>query len=143
MYINYFSKKHRLFSALLFDPTNKYLAWLNKVEAAKGAFWKQIEIFNLTQLSRVQIRYNTPMLWASFYFWNKTTNNLHFRYGMASPSLSDLVIMTGPIGELLNPSVLLLESTYDGFTYNKFIESNFDSSTIEVFASKYVAFPTF
>lgn len=92
---NYFTKKHRLFRAYPFYPTTTYLVWLDKIRAVKGDFWKLMGIFNLIQLSQALIYYNTLMLWAILYFWNKTTNNFHLRYVMTGPTLYELAIMTG------------------------------------------------
>lgn len=105
-------------------------------------------IFDLFQLSQVQIRYNAPMLWTIFYFWAKTTNNFHLRYRMIGLTFFNLVIMIGLrlTRELLVPTTHLSgEYTicYNDLSYNNFTENNFDDSTTKVSPSEHVSFLTF
>jgi len=74
---------------------------LNKVETKRGRFWKDIGIFDLIQLSREGPRYHNEMLIVALHFWNISTNSLHLKYGMLTPTLLDVATITGlkPIGE--------------------------------------------
>ena len=102
-------------------------------------------IFNFIQLSRVPIQYNTPMLWASFYVFIKTTNNFHFPCGMFGPTLFDLanIASLAPTGSLIDPSYFpdkQLSRVTKPLSYNRFIENNYKKSTSKVLASKHIAF---
>ena len=87
-------------------------------------------IFYLFQLSQLPIRYNTPMLWASLYFFNKTTNNFHFPCKMFGPTLFDLAAIIGlaPTSSLIDPSYFpnkQFSIVTKPLSYNRFIENNF------------------
>jgi hypothetical protein len=62
------------------ERNEDYLLWLNKVEAKRGRFWKDIGIFDLIQLSREGPRYHNEMLIAA----------LHLKCGMLTPTLLDV-----------------------------------------------------
>ena len=88
------------------------------------------------------------MLWAIFYFWNKTTNNFHLRYGMTSPTLCELAVITGlqSTGELLVPTTCPNGENSicnDDLPYNNSIENNFDDSTNKVSLSENISFLSF
>src|ERR1044072_518532 len=50
--------------------TDRYIQWMDRVEAVKGATWKEQGIFDLIQLSRMKIKYNANMLLAAVHFGN-------------------------------------------------------------------------
>ena len=107
-----------------------------------------MDIFDLIQLSRVPIRYNTPMLWASLYFFNKITNNFHFPCGMFDPTLFDIAAIAGlaPTGSLIDPSYFLdkqFSTVTKPLSYDKFVENNFKNLASKVLAYEYVAFYVF
>ena len=102
-------------------------------------------IFYLIQLSWVPIRYNIPMLWASLYFFSKTTNNFHFPYRMFGPTLFDLVVIAGlaPIGSLIDPFYFpnkQFSIITKPLSYNKFVRNNYKKSTSKVSTSEHIAF---
>lgn len=49
------------------DPTD-YLNWLTKVEKAKAQAWKDIGIYDMIMLSKLNLDYSTPMLISLLYF---------------------------------------------------------------------------
>lgn len=61
------------------------------------------DIFEVIELSR-PITMDPAMLGASFFFWNRMTNNFHLRCGMMSPILFELVAITSlrPDGKVLH-----------------------------------------
>lgn len=71
------------------DPTD-YLNWLTKVEKVKAQAWKDIGIYDLIMLSKLNLNYNTPMLISSLYFWDSTYYTFHLPCGMATPTLFDM-----------------------------------------------------
>ena len=76
------------------EKNEDYLRWLNKVERKR-----------VNQLSREGPKYHNEMLIAALYFWNISTNSLHLKCGMLTPTLLDVAAITGlkPIGETFHP----------------------------------------
>jgi len=103
----YFMKTKVFSSAPRTDKVEQYLSWLDRVEKHKGAFWKSIGIFDLIQLSKQGPRYQKHMLLAALHFWNSSTNSLHLKCGMLTPTLLYIEAITGlkPTGEAFDPSV--------------------------------------
>jgi len=77
------------------DKVEDYIAWLDRVENHKGSLWKDLGIFDLIQLWRQGPRYQTHMLLSVLHFWNSSTNSLHLKYGMLTPTLLDVAAITG------------------------------------------------
>ncbi|KAI5389696.1 hypothetical protein KIW84_075116 [Lathyrus oleraceus] len=65
------------------DPTD-YSNWLNKIEKQKSQAWKDIGIYDLIMLSKLNHDYSNPMLVSSLYFWDSTHYTFHLPYGMIS-----------------------------------------------------------
>jgi len=73
-----------------YENNEDYLCWLNKVEKWKGQFWKDIGIFDLIQLFRQGPKYHNEMIIAALHFCNPSTNSLHLKCGMLTPTLLDV-----------------------------------------------------
>lgn len=88
------------------DPTD-YLNWLTKVEKVKAQAWKDIGIYDLIMLSKLNLDYNTPMLISSSYFWDSTHYTFHLPCGMATPTLFDMAAIIGlePTGHTYDPDI--------------------------------------
>lgn len=54
-----------------------YIEWLNKVKKKKGYFWRDQEIYDLIQLSRISLTFNPNMLIAFFLLWKGSPNIFH------------------------------------------------------------------
>jgi hypothetical protein len=123
-----------------------YIGWLDKVEKKKGQFWKDIGIFDLIQLSRQGPKYHNKLIIAALHFWNPSTNSLHLKCGMITPTLLDVAGITGlkPTGQTFDPEKHQSEFSFD-FTrpaYGLFIIDHYDTSTTEVSDTEHVAFLT-
>lgn len=66
--IDYMNNFRVFCSCPLFKDPKDYLAWLTKVEKKKSQVWKNMGIFDITQLSKVGPRYNQAMLITTLYF---------------------------------------------------------------------------
>ena len=66
----------------------------------KGQLWKEMGIFDLIQLSRQGPKYHSEMIIAALHFWKPSTCSLHLKCGMLTPTLLDVVGLTGlnPVG---------------------------------------------
>ncbi|XP_058787635.1 uncharacterized protein LOC131661987 [Vicia villosa] len=128
-------------------PGNKeYLAWLNKVQAKKQQRWEELGIFDAIQLSRTGHRVCPPMLLASIFFWEGSTNTFHFPCGMMTPTLFDVATITGlsPLGEIFDPTLPTeMNFNFTNATITKYMQDHYDKSTEEVSDEEHVAFLTY
>lgn len=88
------------------DPTD-YSNWLNKIEKQKSQGWKDIGIYDLIMLSKLDLDYSNPMLVSSLYFWDSTHYTFYLPYGMVTLTLFDMAAITGlkPTGHTYDPDV--------------------------------------
>lgn len=126
------------------DPTN-YLNWLNKIEKAKSQTWKDMGIYGLIMLSKVELDYSSPLLVSSLYLWDNTHYTFHLPCGMVTPTLFDIVVITGlkPIGNTYDPDVESDESTALSTSrdaYSTHIAHYHDKDTDTVSNVKHIAF---
>src|ERR1044072_4859023 len=86
--------------------TNRYIQWMDRIEAVKGETWKEQVIFDLIQLSREKIKYNANMLLAAIHFWESSTHTFQIPCGMITPTLFDIAAITGlrPTGQTYDPT---------------------------------------
>jgi len=87
------------------------------------------------------------MLIAALHFWNASTNNLHLKCGMLTPTLLDVAGLTGlkPTGHTFNPESHESELSFDfkRFAYVIFIKEHHNTESSEVTDEKHVAFLTY
>lgn len=88
------------------DPTD-YSNWLNKIEKQKSQAWKDIGIYDLIMLSKLDLDYTNPMLVSSLYLWDNTHYTFHLPCVMVTPILFDMAAITGlkPTGHTYNSDV--------------------------------------
>ena len=129
------------------DKNEDYIQWLNKVESKKGQFWKDISIFDLVQLSRQGLKYYNEMLIAALYFWNASTNSLHLKRGMLTPTLLDVDGLTSlkPSGQTFDPENHESDICFDfkRFAYVVFIKEHHNTESAEVTNEEHVSFLTY
>lgn len=85
------------------DPTD-YLNWLNKIEKANSQSWKDMGIYELIMMSKVELDYSSTLLVSSLYFWDNIHYTFHLPCGMVTPTIFNIVTITW-----INPT----ENTYD------------------------------
>lgn len=101
-----------------------YDLWLNKIETKMGETLKSRGIYDLIQLSRIGHLYFQNMFIATLYFWESSTNTFQLPCGMVTPTLFDIVAITG------------LLKTSDSFDPNERDENTMNSTlTIPDFAN--------
>nr|GMD41512.1 uncharacterized protein LOC109181345 [Ipomoea batatas] len=111
-----------------------WIDWVDRVAKAKGKVWKAAGIYDAIQLSKIDIPMDKNLLYAALFFWSASTNSFHFRFGMMSPTVLDVVALTGfmPHGEEVCGVLSTLESSEDfgmkrvssdeQFNYCKFLD---------------------
>lgn len=67
-----------------------YYAWLRKAETKKSQFWKELQIYDLIQLSKTGLEYNQPMLVASLYLWDASCNTFHLPCTIVTPTIFNM-----------------------------------------------------
>ena len=129
------------------ENNEEYISWLDKVKKKKGQFWKDLGIFDLIQLSRQGPKYHNETLIAALHFWNPSTSSLHLKCGMFTPTLLDVVGLTGlkPTGHIFDPtdsgSKILFDFT--GLAYGNFIIDHRVTTSVEVSDKEHIAFLTY
>ena len=127
-----------------YENNEDYICWLDKIEGKKGQFWKDIGIFDLIQLSRQGPRYNKEILIDALHFWNISTNSLHLKCGMLTPTLLDVAAITGlkPTGPTFDPEGYESELSFNfnRFAYGIFIKEHHETESVEVTDEEHVAF---
>lgn len=91
-------------SCPLFRDPSDYLGWLEKIDKKKSQVWKEMDIFDLIQLSKVRPGYCHTMLVSSLYFWDSTHHTFHLPRGMMTPTLFDIDVITG-LKPLVKPMI--------------------------------------
>jgi len=110
------------------------------MEKQKGQFWKEMGIFDLTQLSRQGPTYHSEMIIVALNFWNPSTCSLHLKCGMLTPTLLDVAGLTGlkPVGQTFDPDSQTLRREYGNFILVHHITSSAEVSDI-----KHISFATY
>jgi hypothetical protein len=87
------------------------------------------------------------MLLAPLHFWNSSTNSLHLKCGMFTPTLLDVAAITGlkPIGETFDPSKSKSGVTFDFVraTCGPYIKQEHKPHDKEVSEHEHIAFLTY
>lgn len=126
------------------DPTD-YLNWLTKVEKVKAQAWKDIGIYDMIMLSKLNLDYNTPMLISSLYFWDSTHYTFHLPCGMATSTLFDMAVITGlkPTGHTYDNDIDSIDTIAFSTTraaYSTHIAHYHDKDTNVVSDVEHIAF---
>lgn len=121
-----------------------YIKWLDRVKEKKKHFLMDLGIFNLIQVSRVGLKYNSHMLIASTCLWDTSTNMFHLPCGMITLTLFEIAAIIGlqPTGETFKISTKTktnLRFTLNIVTYNSFIKDH-QASTYRVYSQEHIAF---
>jgi len=117
------------------------------MEKHRGAFWKDIGIFNLIKPSKQGPRYQKHMLSASLPFWNSSTNSLHMKCGILTPTLLDVAAFTGvkPTGESFDQNTHESSVTFvfDIATCSHYITDPHKPNDTEVSDTEHITFLTY
>lgn len=143
--VRFMEAKARVFRSMPTPRNNEYLAWLKKVRRKRQDQWRSARIFDLIQVSRYAHRVNPCMLLVSLYFWEGSTNTFQLPYGMLTPTLFDMTVITGlsPLGETFD----LTLSTENTFTFDRaslqnHIEDHHNKNIVEVYDEEHITFLT-
>lgn len=69
--------------------------WYRRLNAADRLYWDEADIGQCIDLSLAHMTRNEPLLQMSSYFWSDALNAFLFGHGPMTPTLIDVVMMTG------------------------------------------------
>jgi len=77
------------------NPTKGWKDWFLRVSKTNETYWGERKLDQCIRLSIADMEKNESMMIAASYFWSDTFNAFIFGHGPASPTLVDVVILTG------------------------------------------------
>ena len=75
--------------------TPEWRNWFRRVARVYRADWEQYDISQCLNLSLSEMVKNEPMLASASYFWSDAINAFLFGYGPMTPTLLDVMMLTG------------------------------------------------
>jgi len=102
--------------------------------------------FYLIQLSRQGPRCYQNTLLAALHFWEISTNSLHLKCGMFTPTLLDFAAIVGlkPTGDIFDPDICESDITFDfkRAAFGNYITDHHNTKTENVSDGEHIAFLT-
>jgi len=69
--------------------------WFRRIAKSQRTNWEQYDLSQCLNLSLSEIVRNEPMLISASYFWSDAINAFMFNHGPMTPTLMDVVMLTG------------------------------------------------
>ena len=91
-----------------------------RVSGANKVYWVECKLDQCIRLSITDMEKNESMMTVAAYFWSDTFNTFMFGHGPASPTLADILMLTG----------LDISTTDDGSLFNQKPEHMVDTHNI-------------
>ena len=83
--------------------------WFRRIASSQRTNWEQYDISQCLNLSLSEMIRNEPMLISASYFWSDAINAFMFNHGPMTPTLMDVVMLTGLNIDASDRSFHLLE----------------------------------
>jgi len=100
-------------------PTKGWKDWFMRVSKTNKVYWGERKLDQNIRLSIADMEKNVSMMIAAPYFWSDTFNAFIFGHGPASPTLADVVMLTGlDIATADDGSIFGLKTEYKVETRN-------------------------
>ena len=77
------------------SPTKGWKDWFLRVSHSNEVQWGERKLDQCIRLSLADMHRNESLLIAASYFWSDTLNAFVFGHGPASPTLADVLMLTG------------------------------------------------
>jgi hypothetical protein len=95
-------------------PEKSWPLWFEWVSASKQAHWDEIGISQALALTTANLAKDEPLMAAAIYFWSNTLNAFLFNQGPMTPTLLDIIMITGlDVTSSANPMSLNTKSTFE------------------------------
>ena len=75
--------------------TPRWRNWFRRISTIQRTNWEQYDLSQCLNLSLSEIVRNEPMLISASYFWSDAINAFMFNHGPMTPTLMDVVMLTG------------------------------------------------
>lgn len=69
--------------------------WFKRIESHKRVFWDEHDIGQCLTLSLSEMEKNKSLLIAASHFWSDAINVFLFKHGLMTPTLADVLMLTG------------------------------------------------
>src|SRR5687768_7344857 len=119
------------------NETPGWREWYQRVAASKSVSWEELKIGQCINPSLSQMEKNEPLVMTASYFWSDALNAFLFGHGPMTPTLADVVLLTGlDISSPDTPYHLLTTTSHRLDTrgiggWKGFIRSNKRTGTVE------------
>ena len=88
--------------------------WYKRISASKQAHWDEIGISQALALTIANSAKDEPLMAAATYFWSNTLNAFLFNQGPMTPTLLDIIMLTGlDVTSSANPMNLNTKNTFE------------------------------
>lgn len=75
--------------------TPEWRNWCRRMNASERTYWDEADIGQCIDLSLAHMTRNKPLLQMASYFWSDSLNAFLFGHGPMTPTLVDVIMMTG------------------------------------------------
>nr|BBF89831.1 aminotransferase-like [Oryza sativa f. spontanea] len=95
-------------------PEKSWPVWYKRVSASKQAHWDEIGIGQALALTIANSAKDEPLIAAAAFFWSNTLNAFLFNQGPMTPTLLDIIMITGlDVTSSANPMSLNTKNTFE------------------------------
>ena len=77
------------------NVTTRWRNWFRRIASSQRTNWEQYDISQCLDLSLSEMIRNEPMLISASYFWSDALNAFMFNHGPMTPTVMDVVMLTG------------------------------------------------
>nr|BAD54657.1 aminotransferase-like protein [Oryza sativa Japonica Group] len=96
------------------SPEKSWATWFKRISAVKRVHWDEIGIGQALDLTIANSAKDEPLMAAASYFWSNTINAFLFNQGPMTPTLIDIIMITGlDVTSSANPMRLNIKNQYD------------------------------
>nr|ABA94547.1 hypothetical protein LOC_Os11g37180 [Oryza sativa Japonica Group] len=96
------------------SPEKSWITWFKRISASKRVHWDEIGIGQALNLTIANSAKDEPLMAAASYFWSNTINAFLFNQEPMTPTLIDIIMITGlDVTSSANPMSLNTKNQYD------------------------------
>nr|CAE03632.1 OSJNBb0003B01.24 [Oryza sativa Japonica Group]CAH67820.1 OSIGBa0138H21-OSIGBa0138E01.11 [Oryza sativa] len=96
------------------SPEKSWITWFKRMSASKRVHWDEIGIGQALDLTIANSAKDEPLMAATSYFWSNTINAFLFNQGPMTPTLIDIIMITGlDVTSTANPMNLNMKNQCD------------------------------
>jgi len=95
-------------------PDKSWTTWYHRISASKKVHWDEIGIGQALSLTIANSAKDEPLMAAATYFWSNTINAFLFNQGPMTPTLIDIIMITGlDVTSSANPMSMNTKNQFD------------------------------